>query len=149
MVVASPAYLAEAGVPRHPDDLACHAVISFRPLHTRSEWAFNDPARARRELLVPVHARFGTNSGDAAIEHALGGGGLLRALYYQVEDYVTAGRLATVLDDFAPAPAPIQAVLASTKATPARVRSFVDLAVSEARWSFGAGVRSTEPGQLS
>jgi hypothetical protein len=58
-------------------------------------------------------------------------------LLYQVLSDIGLGRLVTVLDGFAPDPLPIHVVLATKQLLPARVRSFVDLAVAEARWQFG------------
>lgn len=138
VTIASPAYLAERGCPEHPDDLASHSTISFQPLHAGREWTFVDRSRpgAIRAFSVAIAPRFATNSGDAAIAFAREGGGLTRALLYQVLPGIRAGELVTVLDGFEPDPSPIHAVFASAKLLPARVRSLIDLAVADDCWRF-------------
>lgn len=138
VTVASPAYLAERGHPEHPGDLASHATILFQPLHAGREWTFVDRSRpdASREFSVPIAPRFATDSGDAAIAFAREGGGVTRALLYQVLPEIEAGALVTVLDGFEPDPSPIHALFASARLLPARVRSFVDLAAADRRWRF-------------
>lgn len=138
VTVASPAYLTRCGRPEHPGDLASHATISFQPLHAGREWIFVDRSRrdAVREFSVTVAPRFATNSGDAAIAFAREGGGVTRALLYQVLPSIEAGELVTVLDDFEPDPSPIHAVFASARLLPARVRGFLDLAAADGCWRF-------------
>lgn len=138
VTIASPAYLAEHGCPEHPNDLASHTTISFQPLHAGREWIFADRSRpeAIRAFSVTIAPQFATNSGDAAIAFAREGGGVTRALLYQVLPGIEAGEFVTVLDDFKPEPSPIHAVFASARLLPARVRSFVDLAVVANRWRF-------------
>lgn len=138
VTIASPAYLAERGCPEHPADLASHTTISFQPLQTGREWAFVDRSRqgAIREFSVAIVPRFATNSGDAAIPIAREGGGVTRALLYQVLPSIEAGELVTVLDAFEPDPSPIHAMFPSARLLPARVRSFVDLAAAEGNRRF-------------
>lgn len=131
VVVASPAYLAAHGRPSTPADLDAHHTISFGPAHGGRDWLFADPQDHMRELRVPIRPRLVTNSGDAAIDFARDGGGLTRALHYQVATHVAAGELAIVLTDFEPAPSPIHALYPSARLLPARVRAFVKLALEQ------------------
>jgi DNA-binding transcriptional LysR family regulator len=106
VVCASPAYLARAGTPKSPTDLAGHACISFAgttPIPDR--WAF-----ARREKGVAVRARLMVNSGEAAIDAAVRGLGLVRLLSYQVDQLVAERALRVVLAAFEPPPVPVQLV---------------------------------------
>ena len=136
VLVASPAYLERCGgAPRAPADLAGHALIAFLAVTPGREWAFR--AADGAALTIAVEPRFSTNSGDAAIERAIAGGGITAALSYQVEPAKRAGALVEVLSEFAPAPAPIQALFPSTRLLSAKVRAFLDLAQKAARdWSF-------------
>lgn len=136
VVVATPAYLARHGRPAHPRDLGTHAVIHFGALDAARQWSFTDPAQGG-VMAVDVTPRFVTNSGDAALAFARGDGGVTRALLYQVQPDIAAGRLVTVLDGYAPEPSPIHAVLASTRMLPARVRSFLEFVQRNAAWEFG------------
>ncbi len=135
-LVASPAYIAAAGgPPAHPDDLARHRLIAFEAATPGGVWPFQDPGGHARE--TPVIAYFSTNSGDAAIDRALAGGGMTAALCYQVGAAVRAGALVEVLRDFAPPPAPIHAVFPTSRLLSAKVRAFLDIAEDAARgWRF-------------
>ena len=126
VVVASPAYLAARGTPHTPADIAAHDTISFGPTHGGREWTFADADDPSRLTRVPIRPRLVTNSGDAAIDYARDGGGLVRALHYQVAPDVAAGELAIVLADHEPAPSPIHALYPSARNMAPRVRVLLD-----------------------
>jgi DNA-binding transcriptional LysR family regulator len=138
VLVASPDYLRRRGTPENPDDLRTHETISFGRFETALAWTFIDPREARRELRVPLTPRLATNSGDAALDFARCGGGLVRPLLYQVRDDLAAGRRALVLAAYEPPPLPIHAVYPSARWLPAKVRAFVDLAIETTSWQFVA-----------
>jgi DNA-binding transcriptional LysR family regulator len=123
VLVASPAYLRRAGTPKRPEELGRHNFLRFTPLLPGRVWPFERDGRA---LGVPVSGRFASSSGDAVIEMALQGRGIACVLYYQVMDHVAAGRLRLLLQAYAPAPIPIQAVFAHPRLVSAKVRAFVD-----------------------
>jgi DNA-binding transcriptional LysR family regulator len=105
VVCASPDYLARAGTPRRPADLARHACIAFSgttPIPHR--WSL---AGGRS---VPVRARLVVNTPEAAIDAALAGVGLVRVLSYQVDRLVQDGSLAIVLARHQPRPVPVRLV---------------------------------------
>jgi DNA-binding transcriptional LysR family regulator len=130
-LVASPAYLARAGIPQHPHDLAGHDTIAFMPGTPPFDWHFSE---AGGDLKVGLAPRFLTNSGDTAIALALDGVGIARVLYYQVRDAVSQGRLVEVLAPFAPEPMPIHAVYPSARFLSGKVRAFVELMAEVADW---------------
>jgi len=130
-VVASPAYLAKAGTPRHPRDLASFDVIAFTPLSPPLDWHF---VEAGEDLRIRAEPRFITNSGDTAISLALDDGGIARVLYYQVREPIREGRLVEVLAPFAPEPLPIYAVYSSARLLSAKVRAFIELIAETADW---------------
>ncbi len=110
VVCASPDYLARAGTPRAPADLARHACISFTgttPIADR--WSF-PAASGRRELRVAVRPRLVVSGGEAAIDAAAAGLGLVRVLSYQVDRLVADRALRIVLAGCEPAPVPVQLV---------------------------------------
>jgi DNA-binding transcriptional LysR family regulator len=109
LLCASPAYLARAGVPRTPEALAGHACIAYTGVTPSPDrWAF--PGPGRRERVVPVRARLVVNSGQAAIDAALAGVGIVRVISYQVARLVAGKRLVPLLTAFAPPPVPVQLV---------------------------------------
>jgi len=140
VVVASPDYLARRGEPRRPEDIAsgAHDTIFFSPLQGARGWRFE---AEDGEVRVPLTPRFTTNSGDAALAHACAGGGLTRALLYQVLPLLGARALAVVLEAFEPPPSPIHLVYPSSRLLSAKVRAFIDLAAAEAEWDFTAAPR--------
>ena len=73
------------------------------------------------------------SANQAAISAACLGLGLTRVLSYQVASRVAAGELEIVLQAFELAPLPIHVVYQGGRKAPARVRSFVDLAVQGLR----------------
>lgn len=131
VIVASPAYLAARGRPTTPGDVEAHDTISFGPVHASRDWLFADPQDPSREQRVAITPRLATNSGDAAIDYAREGAGLVRALHYQVAPHIAAGELEIVLPDFERAPSPIHALYPSARLLPARVRAFVELALAD------------------
>ena len=135
VVVASPDYLSRRGEPRTPADLAGHAVIQFTALAPLPEWRF---ARGDHDARIALAPGLVTNSADAAIGHAAGGGGLTMVLSYQVVEAVRAGRLRVVLADFEPPPLPIQLVYPTTRLLSAKVRAFADLVTATCDWRFVA-----------
>jgi DNA-binding transcriptional LysR family regulator len=123
-LVASPVYLTKYGIPRVPGDLARHHLIAFAGAASRRQWPFWFEGEV---LLVPVAPRFFSNSSDAAIAHAIAGGGIASALSYQVVDACRSGRLVEILHEFAPPPIPIHAVFPSSRLLSRKVRMFIDL----------------------
>ena len=130
VIVASPGYLAKAGMPRVPDDLADHTTIQFNALTPTTAWRFPG------DLTVSIRPRYVTNSADAAIGHAERDGGLTQVLAYQVVDAVAAGRLCVVLSAYDPRPLPIQIVFPTSRLLSAKVRAFVELVTSTCTWRF-------------
>ena len=59
---------------------------------------------------MAVRARIVVNTGQAAIEAALAGLGIVRVLSYQVDPLIARKRLRVVLAPFEPPPAPIHLV---------------------------------------
>lgn len=123
VVVASPAYLADYGAPAHPDDLARHRCLS---LGAQRGWVFRDPERPEEAMTVKVSGPFECNDGVVLREWALAGMGLAWRSMWEVGADLQAGRLVTVLDDFAAPPNGIFAVFPQRKQLPLRVRLFLD-----------------------
>lgn len=133
VVVASPAYLARCKTPRTPAALAGHSLIQFTALTPTPEWHFLKGGEALRVGLTPKYV---TNSADAAIGHAVLGGGLTMVLSYQVCEAVHAGQLKVLLAEFEPPPLPIHVVYPTTRLLSAKVRAFVDLVIATRNWRF-------------
>lgn len=121
VVVGSPAYLQQRGVPRSLDDLARHDCLA---LATQSGWDFIDGGQ---NLLFKPPGRFTCNDGAVLHEWALTGMGLAWRSLWEVGDDLRWGRLVPVLDEYATAPVGIHAVFPQRRHLPLRVRLFIDL----------------------
>lgn len=130
VVCASPDYLAARGMPRKPADIAKHETIAFGSGASEPEWKFE--RRGQRRVIAP-RARLLVNSVDVAVAAAVSGRGLVRLLSYQVDAEVRAGALQIVLEPYEPAALPVHVVHAGGKRVSAKVRRFVDLAVTRLR----------------
>ena len=111
VVCASPDYLARAGTPRAPADLARHACISFAgatPIPDR--WSFPSGPGSRREHAVAIRPRLVVSAADAAIDAAVAGLGLTRVISYQVDRLVAERALRIVLASYQPPPVPVQLI---------------------------------------
>lgn len=130
VVCASPDYLGANGTPATPDDLARHRVISFQSVSVLSSWTFEADGV---EMAASFRSRLGVNTIDAAIDAALSGAGLVRAVSYQIADHVRAGRLALVLENFEPKARPVHLVYDAQNRLPLKLRAFVDFVVPRLR----------------
>jgi DNA-binding transcriptional LysR family regulator len=130
VLVASPAYLEERGLPDSPHALALHSLVASSAGSYRAGWQFHFPDG---EQSVRVRPRLRVTSNDAAIEAALRGFGITRLLSYQTADEVAAGNLVTVLEDYEPPPSPVHIIHRSGPRSPAKLRAFIDLMAERLR----------------
>lgn len=99
--VATKAYFAKHGIPKHPRDLVRHDCINLR-LWTRGglyAWEFE---KGRRALNVKVDGRLVFNRPAQIVEAALAGFGIAYVLDDIVQPLVARGRLQRVLADWCP-----------------------------------------------
>ncbi len=123
MVVASPAYLVEHGVPRVPGDLAKHNCLS---LGQQRGWVFRNPETGGADT-IKVGGVFECNDGAVLHEWALAGRGLAWRSLWEVGRDLKEGRLTSVLDAWQAPPMGIYAVFPQRRHLPLRVRLFIDL----------------------
>jgi len=126
VVVASPAYLERFGTPKVPADLVKHECLSFGPQGSQSKgWLFREKGN-NTQAFKPT-GRLACSDGSVLHEWALHGFGLSWRSLWEVQADLNAGRLVTVLDDYATSPNGIYAVLPNRKHLPQRTRSFIDM----------------------
>lgn len=130
VVVGAPAYLAQFGAPKAPEDLQQHRLIAASGASPTTEWSFGEGERKRA---VKVQPRIQVNTNDSALEAARQGFGLTRLLSYQVAPQLASGELKTVLEDFEGAALPIHVIHREGRHGATKVRSFVDLVVERLR----------------
>lgn len=138
VVVASPDYIARFGVPPAPTLLAEHNCLSLRQ---QRGWTLRVDDEVR---VFKVGGGFECNDGAVLHDWALAGKGLAWRSLWEVGADIKAGRLVTVLDEFAAPPVGIHAVVPQRRHLPLRVRSFIDLLKARWRdsayWTVAAGV---------
>lgn len=122
---ASPAYLAERGMPESLEALAAHDCIAFERLYSTDVWTFRDGSNT---VAVPIRPRLAINTADGAIEAALAGAGIARILSYQAAKAIADRRLIVVLRDLEPEPLPVHLVHTGQAIMPLKLRAFADFA---------------------
>lgn len=137
VVVAAPSYIAERGAPSAPDDLQHHRLVAPTGVSGALDWRFESKA-ARRVVRVEPSLR--VSSMTAAIDAALAGWGVTRALSYQVADPLKDGRLVELIADADDHAAPIHLVHAEGRRASAKIRVFIDAVAADlkraaATWS--------------
>jgi len=129
LVVATPDYLAERGVPDTPDALRHHDCIIYTGLATRDEWHFRD--REGKPLAVRVEGRVRVNASEGVRATVLEGLGIAVCPTWLLRDEIAEGKLTTVLMDYEPEPLPIQTVMPSRRLVTPRVRAFTGFLAAE------------------
>ena len=136
IVCAAPAYLARAGTPRVPGDLAGHAYLKF-------PWQQTTGHSARRFRLQPADGSPGATEVDmpVALQSAsfdvlyratLEGAGVAALSTALVAPHLESGALVHLLPDWIFGRFTIYAALPSRKMLPARTRAFLDFMSEEA-----------------
>ena len=124
LCVATPAYLKRAGIPRHPSELMRHACLALSSDASQTRgWAFVVDGEA---TYLRPGARLDCSDGQVLHAWCLQGLGLAWRSTWEVEHDIAAGRLVSVLDEFAAPPNGIYAVFAQRKHLPLRLRLWID-----------------------
>jgi len=127
--VAAAAYLARAGQPRSPADLARHRVIAA-PLDTSPQnWIFS--RRDGGDESVALNASFTVNSMIMQKQAALGAMGIALLPLEMVADELRTGTLVRILEDctVVNGDVAVSLVYPSREFVPRKVREFIDLAI--------------------
>ena len=142
LTCASPKYLAQAGMPRTPEELRKHRLIGHlrgdasRP----ADWQFKQ-GDGTRSLRLPMALSF--NTVDALTISALEGAGIVQQLDLLVSGYLAEGRLVELLRDHSCEGPPLSVIYPKATQHLAKVRVFADFAAElmrsyEARMRRGA-----------
>jgi DNA-binding transcriptional LysR family regulator len=127
VLVAAPAYLARAGAPAAPADLARHRCLTYGHTTHQQRWQLTDGAET---IGVPVASYLCSNNGDVLREAALAGNGITALPTFIVGPDLTVGRLVLVLPDHPPPALAIYALYAPNRYLAAKTRVFIDFLVA-------------------
>lgn len=132
LLCASPAYLARAGTPKLPQDLARHSCIGIRQGdEAYGMWRLTSGrGAAQRTESIRTRGTLSTNDGEIAVNWALDGHGILMRAEWDIARYLRSGRLVPVLPGYRTPDADIYAVWPQRHQLSARVRAFVDFAAA-------------------
>jgi DNA-binding transcriptional LysR family regulator len=130
VVVAAPAYLARAGTPSVPGDLANHTLIVGPAGRVAEGWAFRRDGKADS---IRVEGRFILNASGAAAAAAVAGLGILSTGDFSVLAELETGRLIRVLPDWEMGTADINVILPAGRAAKPSARAFSDFMAAEYR----------------
>jgi DNA-binding transcriptional LysR family regulator len=124
VVVGTPAYLQRHGVPKTLDDLTRHNCLAISSAGSQRGWTFRDGSK---NVTLRTTGNMSCNDGAVLHDWVLAGKGLGWRSMWEVGVDIEAGRLVTVLDEFAaPGNDNIYAVFAQRRHLPLRIRAFVD-----------------------
>jgi LysR family transcriptional activator of dmlA len=138
VLCAAPAYLARHGTPQSIADLEAHACLAIKERdHPFGVWRLD---MGRERVCVKVMGPLSTNHGEAAVQWALVGRGIVLRSIRDVQPLFDAGQLQRVLPDITQ-PANVWAVFPERLAQSARVKVCVEfLAEAFALAGIGSGV---------
>lgn len=130
VLCASPDYLARAGTPRTPADLASHSVVCAGAVAPGHEMRFSEGGNSRT---MKMHPRLATTTNESAVAAAVAGFGLTQQMYYKVAEHLVGGQLQEVLCEFEPPALPVHVMHREGRFASRRVRAFLDLATERLR----------------
>lgn len=122
ILVASPAYLEQHGIPKMPEALSDHRQVRF-------SWATTDDTMPLigpdGPLMVPVQTSFLANNTFVLTKALVAGCGLGGAQLPQIQAELAAGTLVQIMPDYQYAPLDVHAVYPTSQFVPAKVRAFI------------------------
>ncbi|WP_088281083.1 LysR family transcriptional regulator [Ideonella sp. A 288] len=124
VLVASPDYLAQRGVPGRPADLADHDALIYSTVQGDARWLFTG-ADGRLEPTA-VRGPLRSNNLSALLAAARGGMGLAALPWYVAHDSVKSGAVQPVLAEWSLPSQEIHAVYPSPRLVPAKVSRVVE-----------------------
>ena len=124
MCVATPGYLKRAGTPMHPGELARHECLALSSDASQTRgWAFEVDG-----AVIHLRPRGRLDCTDGQVLHAWcsAGLGIAWRSAWEVEQELSDGRLASVLDAFAAPPNGVYAVFPHARHLALRIRLWID-----------------------
>ena len=123
VLCAAPAYLAERGTPRTPNDLSAHDLIALPAWHHASDVLTGPDGQRHR---VGVRPRVTSNNQFSIRQLTLMGLGLSFHAEPEIAAELAAGRLVRVLPDWALEALSVDVLMPARKRQPAKIRMALD-----------------------
>lgn len=128
VLCASPDYLARAGRPAAPEDLAQHQCLHFSHLTDGATWHFS---QGERRTSVRINAAFTANNGLVLHQAALRGLGIVYSTTFLACEALRDGTLVPVLDDWELPLNYLSALYPASRQPSPKVRALIDFLVAE------------------
>ena len=134
VLVASPSYLKQHGIPKEPKDLEQHQCLVMERLgEPLNEWRFRSELEFQ-SISIKVTPGLISNDGAIIRHWALAGAGIAYKSIWDVKHDLAAGKLLTILDEFSlgfqasdKEKIELQLVYPSRQFVPRQVTGFIDL----------------------
>lgn len=123
LLCASPAYLAQYGTPRVPEDLKKHRVLQY-DVGGGSVLRLQDGQGG--EHMVQIQPSIVANNGDFLRDMAIAGHGIILTPSFIAWQAVASGDLVSIMPDYCPAQRSAYAVYPRTRYLSRRARMFID-----------------------
>jgi LysR family transcriptional regulator for bpeEF and oprC len=122
---ASPAYLAEHGIPLTPEELSAHRCVNYVSNRTGRvlDWEF---ARDGQKVQLTLDSVLAVYDHDAYLVAGLMSFGIVKVANYMARPYLESGQLMQVLTDWTAEQFPISVMYPQSRHLSAKVRIFVD-----------------------
>ncbi len=120
---AAPAYLARAGKPLFPGDLAGHDAILDSNAKDPTLWRYGSGAELQE---VKVHGRLKFSGAEACVAAAVAGFGIAYTPAFAADEELRAGRLVPLMCGYETDTIHVHAVYPHARHLAAKVRAFVD-----------------------
>ncbi|PTD96882.1 LysR family transcriptional regulator [Pseudothauera lacus] len=123
LLCASPAYLARAGTPTHPGELAAHATLAYSYFAGGDEWPFHGPDGP---ISARVRPTLRSNNGDTCVAGALQHQGIVLQPDFLVDEHLASGQLVELMPAYRSLELGIYAVYPSRKHLTPKLRLLID-----------------------
>jgi DNA-binding transcriptional LysR family regulator len=136
-VVASPAYIAQHGRPRHPRELTEHPCLSYANRAKHDVWRFTHQKTGEECAITPTGQLRGT-SVEALLPTVLEGLAITELPEFVATQYFPTKQLEPILTDWSLPEGGLYFVTPTARARPAKVSALADFLIAElsdARWS--------------
>lgn len=122
-VIASPAYLAEYGTPRHPLDLGDHRLIGYG--HRERAMPLRFHREGEEATVIPTGPLF-ANNGDIMIPLLIAGGGIAVLPDFIAEEALAKGEVVRILTEWSLPQSYLHLLSPPSRLRPARVKALSD-----------------------
>ena len=124
VIVAAPRYLERHGIPRTPEELSSHKIVSYRYQESAHNWHFK--TADNKAMSVRVSGSLVCNNSLAIRAALIEGAGITRTPTFVVGHDIREGRLIPLLEDYATLELTIFLVYPERRHLSPKVRAFVD-----------------------